>query len=575
MKFEADQPEVEFQTGHALWALASAGIPRDNPQVRKAIDYLMHRQQAFGGWMDPLQSFENFKTPFRETQFAILALSTYFPGDDSKPGWHSPVIASLPADPVALLNALDNVWDQPSPAVIAQIEAAARSNDVLIRQAAAEALGRLALPASLPAITPLLSDPSKLVQRTSAWALREIYSRRADAATAPMVAALMAKDDRTRWSATRVFAHHFAELAKHKEFVDALEVRTSDPAIATRLNAVHGLWQAWFWNADPATRSTIEDTVLAALAKPQHPWIESNLHAAVYNLADENIRYLYNNWVPGLAREEDRERAIRGRLEIESHLAEKFSKVLETGSDAQKKELLAALTEFPLRRGDIYDLDADLAKPAPLIYSRIGNDIEQIVFFGSSAERFARALAPLLNSTDRDTRKLAQEAALLVREAPFPAVNKLAGERGASIQLITERIDSSPDAAEVAKAYHPPAPRGGARAAAAAQRRELRLDRAYFTANVDPILRAKGKDGYACVDCHATHTLFNATWSTIGNVVDVAHPEDSLVLKKPISTSETEGVVGAAKLAHGGGQRWAKDSPQYQTILKWIEGAKQ
>ena len=68
--------------------------------------------------------------------------------------------------------------------------------------------------------------------------------------------------------------------------------------ISTRLNAVRGLWQAWFWNADPATRSGIEDTILAALAKPQHPWIESNLHAAVYNLADENIRYLYNNWVP-------------------------------------------------------------------------------------------------------------------------------------------------------------------------------------------------------------------------------------------------------------------------------------
>jgi hypothetical protein len=32
--------------------------------------------------------------------------------------------------------------------------------------------------------------------------------------------------------------------------------------------------------------------------------------------------------------------------------------------------------------------------------------------------------------------------------------------------------------------------------------------------------------------------------------------------------------VGAVKLAHGGGQRWPKDSPEYQTILKWIEGAK-
>ena len=31
----------------------------------------------------------------------------------------------------------------------------------------------------------------------------------------------------------------------------------------------------------------------------------------------------------------------------------------------------------------------------------------------------------------------------------------------------------------------------------------------------------------------------------------------------------------AATTAHGGGQRWTKDSAEYQTILKWIEGAKQ
>ena len=574
MKFEADQPEVEFQTGHALWALAAAGIPRDHPQVKKAIDYLVGRQQAFGGWMDPLQSFENFKTPFRETQFAILALSTYFPQEAQK-GWDSLAIDSLPGDMPALLDALDNVWDRPSASVIAQIETATRSNEVLIRQAAAEALGRLALPSSLAVLTPLLGDPSKLVQRTAAWALREIYSRREDVPAAPLLSALNAKDDRTRWAATRVFAHHFSELVRNKEFVAALESRITDPVITTRLNAVRGLWQAWFWNGDPATRGGIEDTVLAALAKPQHPWIEANLHAAVYNLADENIRYLYNNWVPLLAREEDRERAIRGRLAIESRLSEKFSAVLEKGSDAQKKRLLAALTEFPQRRGDVYDLDADLAKPAPLVYSRIGNDIEQIVFFGSSAERFARALAPLVESTDADTRKLAQQAALLVREAPFPWVNKLAGERGASIEILSDRIDSAPDAAEVARAFHPAATRGVARTAAVARRRELKLDRAYFDVNVAPILHAKGKDGYACADCHATHTLFNATWSTIGNVVNVARPEDSLVLRKPTSTSETEGVVGASKLAHGGGQRWTKDSPEYQTILKWIEGAKQ
>ena len=572
MKFDPTQPEVEFQTGHALWALAAAGIPRDNPQVKKAIDYLMGRQQPFGGWMDPLQSFENFKTPFRETQFAILALSTYFRRGADK-GWDSPPVDSLPKELPALLDTLDNIWDRPPGAVIAQIESATQSDEVLVRQAAAEALGRLALPTSTTALAPLLSDPSKLVQRTAAWALREIYSRRPGVSPAPLLAALNSPSDRARWGATRVFAHHFAELAKNDAFLSILESRMDDRVVPVRLNAIRGLWQAWFWSANPEVRNGIEDRILAALAKPQHPWIESNLHAAVYNIADENIRYLYNNWVPLMAREEDRERAIRGRLAIESRLAEKFSAVLEKGPDEQKKQLLAALTEFPQRRGDVYDLDSDLTKPAPLVYSRIGNDIEQIVFFGSSAERFARALEPLLTSSDPSMHRLAEKAALLVREAPFPSVNRLAGERGTAIEEVSRIIDHTPDAADVAAAYHPRAARKTS-TAIAARSAMGRLDRAYFDAKIEPILRAKGKDGYACADCHATHTLFNATWSTIGNVVDTAHPENSLVLRKPTSTSETEGIVGSAKLAHGGGQRWPKDSPEYQTILKWIEGAK-
>src|SRR5205085_4041042 len=89
MRFDPAQPEVEFQTGHALWALHAAGVPASHAQVAKAIDYLMRRQQAFGGWMDPLQSYENFRTPFRETQMAVLALSSYFPVDGRAKGWNA------------------------------------------------------------------------------------------------------------------------------------------------------------------------------------------------------------------------------------------------------------------------------------------------------------------------------------------------------------------------------------------------------------------------------------------------------------------------------------------------------
>jgi len=569
MRFEATQPEVEFQTGHALWALQAAGVPGDEPHAAKAIAYLLRRQQMFGGWMDPLQSFENFRTPFRETQMAILGLSAYFPRPERKRGWNSPVIDALSDNPVRLLEQLDDVWDPPSPAVRGQIVAAARSNDALIRQAAVEALGRLGQspdPASL-------GDDSKMVQRTAAWATRQAHSRHEDLPASDIIVALGSSNDRTRLGATRIFAAHFAALARRPELSDVLCRLIDDPATAIRMNAVKGLWQFWFWSPDAAARNRIEDTLLAALAAPQHPWVEENLHHAIYNLADENIRYLYNNWVPLLARQDDRERAVRGRLAVEARLANKFATVLEQGSKVQKKELLLALTELPLRRGDVYNLDADIGKVSPPVYNRIGNDIEQIAFFGRSADRIARSLSPLLDSADPDMRRAAARAVLMVRETRFADVNRLAGPSGEDTKQVIAKIASTPEAADVALALKP-APVTASAASGPAQKKPT-LDEAFFRGYVQPILEKRGKDGYACVHCHATHTLFSATYDTALNVVDPGHPEKSLILLKPTSSSETESIAGGNTISHGGGVRWPKDSPEYTTILEWIKGAKE
>src|ERR1051325_5897774 len=179
------------------------------------------------------------------------------------------------------------------------------------------------------------------------------------------------------------------------------------------MQAVKGLWQFWFWSSDAAARELVEDTLLGAMGQPQPSWVERNLKDAIYNLADENIRYLYNNWVALLPVAADRDRAVRGRLAVESRLATKFAVILETAPAPQKKQLLQALTEFPLRRGDIYDPEADIGTPAPPVYNRIGNDIEQIAFFGESGARIARAISPLLDEPDPDMRRLAAQAALL------------------------------------------------------------------------------------------------------------------------------------------------------------------
>ncbi len=571
MVFDPKKPEAEFATGQALWALQAAGVPASNPQVAKGLAYLLKRQQNFGGWMDPLQSFENFRTPFRETQAAVLALSSYYPKPGRPRGWNSPVITQLSADPVKLLDQLDNVWDRPSAAVISQIRSVTGSDDALTRQAAVEALGRLG-----EAVDPsLLGDPSKLVQRTAAWAIRQRHIRHEELPVTEIVAALKSPGERERWGATRIFAQHFSALARKPELATALEGLLDDPATMVRIDAIKGLWQFWFWSPDPAARAGIEDSILASLSTPQHPWVEENLHHAVYNLADENIRYLYNNWVPLLARAEDRERAVQGRLDVEDRLSRKFSAILTGGPALQKKELLLALTELPLRRADVYDLKADPEKLAPPVYNRIGNDTEQIAFFGHSADRFATALEPLLASNDPVVQRAAARAVLLVRPTRFADVNRIAGPTGEGVDEVLKRVETTPSMSDVALALKPPTANRIAGAGPGIVKNKVKLDQTYFRGYVEPILQKRGKDGYACVNCHATHTIFNATWSTVMNVVNTADPEKSLILLKPTSTSDSEGVVGANTIAHGGGLRWPKDSPEYLTILDWIKGAKE
>jgi hypothetical protein len=340
------------------------------------------------------------------------------------------------------------------------------------------------------------------------------------------------------------------------------------------MQAVKGLWQFWYWTRDTATRELIENTLLAAMGQPQPSWAESNLKDAVYNLADENIRYLYNNWVALLPVAADRDRAVRGRLAVESRLAAKFAVVLETAPAPHKKWLLQALTEFPLRRGDIYDPEADVSTLAPPVYNRIGNDIEQIAFFGESGARIARALSPLLDDPDAEMRRLAAQAALLVRDVRFGDVNRIAGPSSAEANGLAAKMESIPEAAEALSILKPPPPAAGT-ATGPAARATRKLDEAFFRGYVEPILTKRGRDGYACVHCHSTHTLFNTTFATALNVVDQANPENSLILRKPTSSSETEGVAGSTTLAHGGGIRFTKDSPEYATILEWIKGAKE
>ncbi len=119
VKFDPAYPHTEMQTGECLYALAQAGFKPENPAVRRGVLALLERQQAFGGWFD-VNPYEQFRTPFRETQWALMALSTLYPNVKPRPrGWNGPFgtqpLALRVDDPGRLIDDLDRVWDGPAP----------------------------------------------------------------------------------------------------------------------------------------------------------------------------------------------------------------------------------------------------------------------------------------------------------------------------------------------------------------------------------------------------------------------------------------------------------------------------
>ncbi len=110
-------PSAVYTTGQLTWVLLKVGFTRDNPRIARALAYLLAQQQAFGGWFQTT-THENFRTPMRETRYAVEALAEAFPRPvGSLKGWgnRDGGTARLPRDGslVATLDDLENLWDLP------------------------------------------------------------------------------------------------------------------------------------------------------------------------------------------------------------------------------------------------------------------------------------------------------------------------------------------------------------------------------------------------------------------------------------------------------------------------------
>ena len=341
----------DFITLHALYALALAGRrPEDDARMAKTLELCLRTQRPEGSWQgDPL--YKGFNTPFRDTQFAVMALSQLYPGPGGK-GWN----AAFPSPPRELhpetvdvfLSEADQFWELPDEKVLRVLRrAAAGSDQPVVRQAALAALGRVADSKAVDAAVSALSARTKTVQLTAAWALREIASRRG--AGRAQITRALSSSDRARWAATRVFNQHFRELTKDSGMLEALVRNLDDPVPQVRYQAAAGLWRWYCWQIDKeAVRGWILEALCARMGREEDALVRRGLVESIYDLLDENTGYL-RAWVKASADEKDRQRINEGYQAVVRQQSQILARALRLGNTRAREGILTALWDFHTR----------------------------------------------------------------------------------------------------------------------------------------------------------------------------------------------------------------------------------
>ena len=448
--FDTKAKPADFVSYNAVLALAEAGRrPESDEHLALAVKAMLAAQRQEGSWEgDPV--YQGFNTPFRATQFAVMALSTLYPGTTEAKNWD----AAFPAPPAklaknnlpVLLSQLDQYWDLASEPVLKQIrEVLVKSDQPLAREAAARALGHMADPGSLPDLMRALGDQTKMVQVSAAYAVRMILSRRQDAAPSGrklLITALDSPNPRTRWGAARIFNQHFRDLTGDKDLLAALERNLNDPVPYVRFEAASGLWRWYYWQVDqPDVRRSTLEALATRLNTETDAMVRRGLQESIYDLLDENTGYL-TAWVRASAKDDDKDRIGAGYEAVVRDQAQVLAKVLREGTPLGREGILNALWDFHVRHYALPTLKTntvsiglpavltkyvngvpDLHRPGyeyppyreavdfkydvhnGFFQTRVGNDSDLIHFFKSSGPELENALLACLQGAN-DTMKI-------------------------------------------------------------------------------------------------------------------------------------------------------------------------
>ncbi len=443
--FDKTAKASDFISYNAVLALAEAGHrPESDEHLARAVKAMLAAQRPEGSWEgDPV--YQGFNTPFRATQFAVMALSTLYPGNTKAKNWDAaysaPSTILAKDDLPRLLEQLDQYWDLAPEPVLRQIRVVlAHSDQPLAREAAARALGHMADPGALDVLLKGLGDRAKMVQTASAYAIRMVLSRRQTVAAEGrklLAVALASPDARTRWGAARVFNQHFRDLTDDATLLAALERTLNDPVPFVRFEAAAGLWRWYYWQVDkPEVRRSTLTALATRLNTESDAMVRRGLEESIYDLLDENTGYLAA-WVRASSKDEDKSRINLGYEAVVHDQAQVLAKVLREGTPLGRAGILTAMWDFHIRHYALPELKADtvsIGLPAVLtnyvagvpdlhrpgyeytpyreaidfkydvhngfFQTRIGNDSDLIHFFKSSGPELENALLDCLENAD-------------------------------------------------------------------------------------------------------------------------------------------------------------------------------
>jgi hypothetical protein len=425
--FDANAPASDFITIQALYALAVAGQrPETDARVATMIAYTLRAQRPEGGWQGNAV-YKGFDTPFRDTQFAVMALSELFPSHEAK--------SSQKTD-------LELLGEKRSASVVLL-----QSESVLAREAAARECR------DSGALAKALGDRSKLVQRAAAESLRKL----GQGAAADIASALQSTDSRTRWGALRVFDKHFRDLSGNEKLLTAVVSQLSDSAPENRFAAAKALWQWYSWQSDsPGRRMKILNALAGRTGAEPDALVRRGLTESIYNVLDENVGQLAA-WQRAMADDKDRGRTQQALQAVVREQSAIMARHIREGNRDARISLLTALWDFHVRHMAIPDESrgkvdvilpaffsqfasgvaglgekgfeyAPYREAASFRYDavngfqqvRLGNDGDLIRLFGDSGTELEQALLACLQAGDREMTLQVIKAGSVLGEAVTP-----------------------------------------------------------------------------------------------------------------------------------------------------------